>query len=205
MDYMRFKYISKFLIGKSILDVGAFNGEFLTLCRSLGWTDIHGTEINDRNAKVANEYLGLNIVKKDFLHGKLSNFSDSSIDTVVCMEVLEHLEDDIEGFHELLRVAKKRVIVTVPYMEKVTMQLCVHCYKYTPISGHLHELYNENSFQEYLPNNWKQIKAKPFGNLITRILSYYFPHQLLPALDLLCSIIIKRKNTWILYIFEKID
>lgn len=205
MDHMRHKYISKFLIGESILDVGAYNGEFLMLCRSLGWTDIHGTEINDQIARIANENLGLNVVRKDFLHGKLSSFSDSSIDTVVCMEVLEHLEDDIGGFHELLRVAKKRVIVTVPYMEKVTMQLCVHCNNFTPSSGHLHELYDEKSFQDYLPYSWKQIKAKPFGNVITRVLSNFFPHKLLPALDVLCSIIIKRKNTWILYIFEKSD
>lgn len=203
MDHMRFKYISKFLIGESILDVGAYNGEFLNICRNFGWTDIYGTEINDRNVSVANENLNLNIVRKDFLHGKLSSFSDSSIDTVVCMEVLEHLEDDIKGFHELLRVAQKRVIVTVPHMEKVRMQLCMHCHKYTPISGHLHELYNENSFKDYLPNSWKQIKVKPFGNVMTRILSNFFPHKLLPAFDVFCSIIIKRNNSWILYIFEK--
>ena len=41
-------------------------------------------------------------------------FDDDAFDTVLCSEVLEHLEDPDAGLRELLRVARQRVIVTVP-------------------------------------------------------------------------------------------
>lgn len=42
-------------------------------------------------------------------------FENASVDTVVCMEVLEHLEDPQFTANELVRVASHRVIVTVPF------------------------------------------------------------------------------------------
>ncbi len=41
-------------------------------------------------------------------------FRDNSFTQVVCTEVLEHVEDPRRGLLECLRVAKDRVIVTVP-------------------------------------------------------------------------------------------
>ena len=41
-------------------------------------------------------------------------FEDDSFNTVLCSEVLEHLEDPDAGLRELLRVARERVILTVP-------------------------------------------------------------------------------------------
>jgi ubiquinone/menaquinone biosynthesis C-methylase UbiE len=44
---------------------------------------------------------------------------DASFDTVLCMEVLQHLEpiDFPKAVHELRRVSRSRLIMTVPYAE----------------------------------------------------------------------------------------
>ena len=46
-------------------------------------------------------------------------FDDNAFDNVLCMEVLEHLEkiDFAKALHELRRVTRKRLMITVPYKE----------------------------------------------------------------------------------------
>ena len=41
-------------------------------------------------------------------------FSDNAFDVVVCSEVLEHLDDPARAVHELKRVARSHVLITVP-------------------------------------------------------------------------------------------
>jgi SAM-dependent methyltransferase len=42
-------------------------------------------------------------------------FARGSFDAVLCLEVLEHLEDPAAAVRELLRVARKAVVLSVPY------------------------------------------------------------------------------------------
>jgi SAM-dependent methyltransferase len=42
-------------------------------------------------------------------------FARGSFDAVLCLEVLEHLEDPAAALRELLRVARKAVVLSVPY------------------------------------------------------------------------------------------
>ena len=46
--------------------------------------------------------------------------ADNSVDIVTCLEVIEHLDNKLmlQGVQELRRVARQRMIVTVPYCEK---------------------------------------------------------------------------------------
>lgn len=105
-DYYRYRLVNKYLSGKSVLDVGSYYGDFLQFAKKNGY-EIHGTEINEKRVNIANGNLGGEYVKIDFHNGKLSKFNDSSIDTVICMEVIEHTGDDKLAVKELLRVAKK--------------------------------------------------------------------------------------------------
>lgn len=41
-------------------------------------------------------------------------YKDNSFDLVICMEVLEHLEDSQEALKEVIRVSSKYVLLTVP-------------------------------------------------------------------------------------------
>jgi len=42
-------------------------------------------------------------------------FARGAFDAVVCLEVLEHLEDPAAALRELMRVARKAVVLSVPY------------------------------------------------------------------------------------------
>jgi SAM-dependent methyltransferase len=41
-------------------------------------------------------------------------FRDSCIDSIVCMDVLEHLDDDLAAIREMRRIARKRILLTLP-------------------------------------------------------------------------------------------
>lgn len=58
-----------------------------------------------------------NIVKGDIT--KL-DFPDKYFDAVICLDVLEHIADWEKAFRELIRVAKKRIIILVPTTENKT-------------------------------------------------------------------------------------
>lgn len=198
-DY-RFKKVFKRLSAGSVLDVGVYDGDFLLLARKEN-REIFGTEINELRVRLANEVLGQEIVRLDFRNGHLDSFDDNSIDNVICMEVVEHTPDDKFAVSELCRVARKRVIITVPFQEKIRSLLCVHCNQYTPYSGHLHS-YDSNSFKSMIPQNWKIIFLKPFGHkIIMRIFRMTRMQMLLPVIQLLDLIPI-GKPAWLLVVID---
>ena len=55
-----------------------------------------------------------NIIKGDI---SKMDFADNSFDVVLCLDVLEHIENWQKVFSELLRVAKRKVIISVPTTE----------------------------------------------------------------------------------------
>jgi ubiquinone/menaquinone biosynthesis C-methylase UbiE len=143
-DRVRFLHASKWIAGDSLLDVGAYYGDFIKLVRQKHKLEsVYSTEVCDRRIELANEKIGKHVVRMGFRHGDLDSFEENSVDTITCMEVLEHVDDLDRAVKELLRVARKRIIITIPWEQKVTYQLCVHCGRYTPESGHLRRIDRE--------------------------------------------------------------
>lgn len=70
---------------------------------------------------------------------------NASVDVVTLLEVVEHVADWQAAVREALRVARKRVLITVPYREELMDTICVHCHRTTPLWGHLHT-FDERSF-----------------------------------------------------------
>ena len=70
---------------------------------------------------------------------------DDSIDIIFCSEVLEHVNEPVAVLKEIRRVLKERgkAVISVPYKEKITYQLCIHCNKPTPTNAHLHSFDKE--------------------------------------------------------------
>ena len=93
-----------------VLDAGAGDGYITNLIKKKGF-EVVGLEISDKRIKNAKEKYTL-----DFVKGDVNNlpFPDNSFDTVVVSEVLEHTDNIGQGLKEAIRVAKKKVILTLP-------------------------------------------------------------------------------------------
>jgi ubiquinone/menaquinone biosynthesis C-methylase UbiE len=67
-------------------------------------------------------------------------FENESFDFIILSEVLEHLAEPFKALTEIKRVLKKNgsLIISVPYNEKISYQICIHCNKPTPTNAHLH-------------------------------------------------------------------
>lgn len=69
-----------------------------------------------------------------------------SYDVVTCLEVLEHAPEWLDVLDLLLSIARRRVVVTVPYAETIQYTVCIHCGKMAPMYGHLRR-YDERTFR----------------------------------------------------------
>jgi ubiquinone/menaquinone biosynthesis C-methylase UbiE len=105
----------------SILDVGC--GEGFTLLR------LKDENIGKKLSGIDNSDRAISYGKKNFpfLHIKKGDvyklpFKDNSFDLVLCMEVLEHLDNPIEALIELRRVSRKYVLLSVPNEPLFTYQ-----------------------------------------------------------------------------------
>jgi ubiquinone/menaquinone biosynthesis C-methylase UbiE len=179
LDVYRFHLAYRQFSPGSVLDVGVYFGDFLKLaCRDN--REVFGTEVNIARKNFANSILGENIIVVDFRNGRLTQFQDDSVDNVVAMEVVEHIPDDQLAISELCRVARKKVVITVPFQERIQTELCVYCNKYTPHSGHLHS-YDFDTFSGLVPSDWRVAKESHFAKPLTRKIGSYLPKIFTPV------------------------
>lgn len=199
----RFKQVKRWLCGKSVLDVGCARGDFLKLIK-LDY-QISGTEVNIQRVDCCNHILGQNVVKLGNLDERL-DFETNSFDTVLSLEVLEHLEDPEKALKELTRISRKRIIITVPFNEKIQYVLCIHCARYTPYSGHLHT-FNKGNIKDIIPNNARIVRIELICN---KVLSYFpglrstfrLPILISSTIDKISNYIVPRVR-WMMVILDK--
>jgi SAM-dependent methyltransferase len=119
----------------SILEVGSGEGHTLRLLdkpsRRLVGIDISLAALYNS----AEGTPGFDNVQAD---AQLLPLAADSFDVAVALEVLEHLADWPRALEELFRVARERVIVTVPYREWLKGRRCPNCGDWAPLYGHLH-------------------------------------------------------------------
>jgi len=205
-DFYRYKKVKKYLYGKSVLDIGPGRADFLNLIKS-DYT-ITGVDINKERTKYGNQILEQDAVRLGNLEAGL-DFGDGSFDTVTCLEVLEHLEDPKKALKELVRVSRKRVIITVPFNEKIRYVLCMHCAKYTPYSGHLHS-FNRESIRDIITDDVRVVKVELCANKALRLFPYFkriifkSPSFIVSTVDKLANRIIPRAS-WMVVILDKND
>lgn len=124
--------------GDKILEIGAGAGFALNHIN----TDNHKyfpLDISTHNLKRVKENTEGDIYP---ISGDVFNlpFPSDSFDFILLSEVLEHLNDPLLALKEIQRVLKTSgsFIVSVPYNETISYQMCIHCNKPTPTNAHLH-------------------------------------------------------------------
>jgi glycosyltransferase involved in cell wall biosynthesis len=108
----RYQWASSKTVGASILEIGCSNGYGSQFFGDN--IDYLGLDYDEAIIEVANEEgWGHN---KKFVHADINTFDLGQYDTIVAMEVIEHLDNGLEVV-EKLKNHCKRLLITVPHME----------------------------------------------------------------------------------------
>lgn len=91
---------SPLLDKKKVLDVGCFNAPLRTLLKDTDYTGI--------------DFVGDPDIEINLQQCSKLPFDDNSFDSVICIDVLEHLDNLHIIFEELIRVSNKNVIISLP-------------------------------------------------------------------------------------------
>lgn len=144
----------------SILDIGCGDG-FLTNALPED-IDVVGIDISTQ---------ALKHVKRKKLVGSITDlpFQDNSFDLVMANDVIEHLPNDLfkKGLQEIARVARKKIIITVPFKEdlRANIALCKNCGTQFHVNMH-HRSFDEKTLQQLFPGKWKPISFRYSGDMI---------------------------------------
>ena len=99
---------------QSLLDAGCGEGfAAADLARRFPDVKFTGVDLSEQAVAFAKQHFGERVRFRTGSVFKLP-FSDNAFDTVVCSEVLEHLDEPSAAISELKRVARNYVIITVP-------------------------------------------------------------------------------------------
>lgn len=71
-------------------------------------------------------------------------FAAGSVDTVICCETIEHLENPIRGLKELARVARRRILVSVPYVAQTRIHQDNYQQGVPEVENHVFEFSRED-------------------------------------------------------------
>lgn len=144
--------------GRRVLDVGCGIGAYMNSLTSYGY-ECEGIE---NNQDYVAECLK-NGLKVQHLNAQDLQFSENSFDTVMMIEVLEHLPEPIVALREAFRVAKKNVLISVPNIDVLPIMS-----KYQVVPWHILEATHVNFFtQKILESLLKTFTPKiavfPYG------------------------------------------
>ena len=170
---------------ESVLDVGCGPGKLL---HRLPIEKAYGTDLGR---------VGLKRVTRPVARSSILQlpFASNSVDLVLCAEVLEHLDpDDLpQAAKELYRVARRSVLITVPYREQLlaSSTRCPECHSVFHLHGHQQSL-DESDIARLFPDeatvttqlSWKvRHYWPPLLKLRTHRMGLwkYSPHTFCPA------------------------
>ncbi|HID38649.1 MAG TPA: class I SAM-dependent methyltransferase [Calditrichaeota bacterium] len=124
-----------------------------------------------------------------------------SVDIVLCSEVLEHVNEPTSVLKEIRRVLKTHgcAVVSVPYKEKITYQLCIHCNKLTPTHAHLHSFDKEKLRQLAADAGLTVLRQQTIGNKVANrfyfnIVFSFLPYSIWRFFDRLFNYIIRKPS-----------
>jgi 2-polyprenyl-3-methyl-5-hydroxy-6-metoxy-1,4-benzoquinol methylase len=111
-------WASEYVAGNSVLDVGAGSGYGMDIIKDAGAALVVGIDP---------------LPMCDHILGKpVADFEDNSFDIVVAMDVIEHVQDDVDFLKQMVRVARKGVLFSTPNWNKHKCINPYHIREYTP-------------------------------------------------------------------------
>ena len=151
-------WIKNNIVGKTVLDVGCGTGAYSEALQLEGFECID----IDVNTESIEKTKNTNIQSLIMDAMKIS-FQDKAFDTVLLIEVLEHVADPLTVLAEVGRVAKKRILITVPNLEPLP-----HLAQFNVIMHHFLEPTHLNFFTKkmlevLLSKYFRKFEIERFG------------------------------------------
>lgn len=140
----------------SLLDVGCSEGYKGALARHLLGVEARNSDLSPEACKLSKKIFNVDADPAD-MHDL--PYSNEQFDVVTCSESLEHVTDYKKAVRELLRVAKKAVLITVPHdpLEEVQKNIEL-TEKGEAHHAHIHHF--DNGHFDYLKKEGYQIYEK---------------------------------------------
>lgn len=117
---------------KTLLDVGGAEGWKAFLAKELFSAEVANSDLSEEACKRSAELFGIRSVPGD-VHEL--PFNSNEFDVVISSETLEHAKDVNEAVRELLRVARRAVVITVPHETKEEVEKHI---TEGEVHGHIH-------------------------------------------------------------------
>ena len=155
-----------------LLTCGGVGGEGLFFKKN-GFKNVTVSDISENSLKICNEFdPSINTL---MLNGESLDVPDNSYDLVVVQDGLHHLPRPVSGFTEMLRVAKKAVIVIEPYDSLIGNLMGTEWEKQGDAINYVYR-WDKKSFTQgvksYLLKNYRDIKVLRFwdhGLLVSKL------------------------------------
>ena len=112
----RVELLNKYVVGRTVLDAGCGGGGFVDHLTRQGF-QATGLDTHDVFLRVARERRFKGRFVQADLDGPLP-FADGLFDTTICLDVLEHVNDDTYTIRELARVTRRRLVIAVPQEDR---------------------------------------------------------------------------------------
>lgn len=147
----------------SLLDVGGAEGYHSHLVRHFfPSVTVRHSDLSAEACRRAREIFGLESEQADVHH---LPFPDGAFDVVLCSESIEHVTDPDQAIKELLRVAARALVVTVPHEPEETV---AQNREHHDDHAHLHT-FDLNSFK-HLESDGYVVDSSPLVSPISRVL-----------------------------------
>jgi len=151
---------------RTLLDVGASEGFQASLARHLLGIDVVGCDLSEEACRRAGEIYGIQTCAVDVCN---LPFQSGQFEVCTCSETLEHVVEHDRAIAELLRVASRAVVITVPCENPDVVAQNIDR---SVIHSHIH-VFDEASFDF--------LKSTGITVLVTKHASpyLYYPNKLL--------------------------
>ncbi len=147
----------------TLLDVGGAEGYKANLAKLFFGVRVENSDISEEACKRSEE-----IFQIKSTHADIHNlpFKDEEFDVVLCSETIEHITDKQKSIAELLRVARKAVVITVPHEPKEKVEQNI---KNGIAHGHIHS-FDLESFDYLKGLGYQVIRSKTNSSLVKPVI-----------------------------------
>lgn len=176
--FQKIKSILRRINFKDLLDLGCGEGQLFGNLFDFNFNYVGMDISNKRIERAKNSYKDFD--NATFVTGSATEIPNvyHSFDVVVCSELLEHVQSPQAVIKQISNVLNPRgyLILSVPNNEVINYQMCMHCHKMTPWSGHLHSFSNESLASLLIKYSLEMLSFSEIGSGILNG-NLFFPVQ----------------------------